>query len=171
MTTQLEQVGSSRSLSPAEALPLTPNPQGQRILLQTTIPHTEDDWHVGRFSRLANALRGDGCHVTARDRGTQAGTDDPILTGLSRVDFDQLWLFAVDTGNGITEAECAAVADFRANGGAVFGTRDHQDVGSSVCSLAEIGAPHYFHTKQMPSAALRMSNQPFRSIRCGDGSG
>jgi hypothetical protein len=79
------------------------------------------------------------------------------------VNFDQLWLFAVDTGNGITEAECAAVANFRANGGAVFGTRDHQDVGSSVCSLAEIGAPHYFHTKQMPSAALRVDDDKVTS--------
>ena len=162
MTTQVEQIGSSRSLSPAEVLPLTRKPQGQRILLQTTIPYTEDDWHVGRFSRLANALRGDGHHVTARDRGTQAGVDDPILTSLSRVDFDQLWLFAVDTGNGITEAECAAVANFRANGGAVFVTRDHQDVGSSVCSPAGIGAQSQFVLKYRASKSKRRLSEKRR---------
>ena len=46
-----------------------------RILLQTTIPATEDDWHVGRFSLLGEHLGGlkDAggralCEVTARDR-------------------------------------------------------------------------------------------------------
>ena len=28
-----------------------------RILLQTTIPNHEDDWHIGRFSLLAEHLR------------------------------------------------------------------------------------------------------------------
>src|ERR1700722_19828631 len=31
-----------------------------RILLQTTIVDTPDDWNVGRFSLLADQLRGDG---------------------------------------------------------------------------------------------------------------
>jgi hypothetical protein len=43
---------------------------GQRILLQTTIPYTADDWHAGRFSLLAQALRDRGHAVTARDRAT-----------------------------------------------------------------------------------------------------
>ena len=29
-----------------------------RILIQTTIPYTEDDWHVGRFGLLREALSG-----------------------------------------------------------------------------------------------------------------
>ena len=54
-----------------------------RILLQTTIPHVEDDWNVGRFSLLRehlSSLKGDGgralCEVTARDRETNADGDD-----------------------------------------------------------------------------------------------
>ncbi len=129
---------------------------GQRILLQTTIEYTSDDWHVGRFSLLADALRREGHVVTARDRATEAGTDDPILANLSRDNYDQLWLFAVDVGNGITPAECASVGTFRDAGGAVFVTRDHMDLGSSVCSLAGIGAAHYFHTKQIPDDAWRI---------------
>ena len=30
-----------------------------RILLQTTIPFTENDWHIGRFSCLRDQLRGE----------------------------------------------------------------------------------------------------------------
>ena len=33
-------------------------PQPIRILLQTTIPETENDWHIGRFSLLAEHLAG-----------------------------------------------------------------------------------------------------------------
>ena len=39
-----------------------------RILLQTTIPDVADDWHVGRFSLLADELRRAGHEVTARNR-------------------------------------------------------------------------------------------------------
>ena len=59
-------------------------PSPIRILLQTTIPSIEDDWHVGRFSLLTDYLSGligeDGqplCAVTARDR-TAPGAPDPV---------------------------------------------------------------------------------------------
>ena len=58
-----------------------------RILLQTTIPETEDDWHIGRFSLLRDHLaslkdeEGNGlCQVTARNRVSDAGADDPVLS-------------------------------------------------------------------------------------------
>src|SRR5579859_1275360 len=93
-----------------------------RILLQTTIPFTEDDWHIGRFSLLKNYLAGlkdeDGrplCAVTARDRD-KPGQPDSVLSTLDRSDFDQLWLFAVDTGDGLTEADCATITRFRQSG-------------------------------------------------------
>lgn len=47
-----------------------------RILLQTTIPAAEDDWHIGRFSLLRQHLSSlkdhEGrplCEVTARPSG------------------------------------------------------------------------------------------------------
>jgi hypothetical protein len=37
-----------------------------RILLQTTIPTIEDDWHVGRFSMLRDSLAGSGIRTARR---------------------------------------------------------------------------------------------------------
>ena len=58
-----------------------------RVLLQTTIQHADDDWHVGRFSLLRDHLQAlrapDGnplCAVTARDRAR--ADDDPVLSRL-----------------------------------------------------------------------------------------
>jgi hypothetical protein len=118
-----------------------------RVLLQTTIPFTEDDWHVGRFSKLARHLGAlPGVTVTARNREAPAGTDDPVLANLDASDFDELWLFAVDVGDGLTKAECEAIGRFRRRGGGVMITRDHMDLGSSLCDLGGIGAAHYFHS-------------------------
>lgn len=117
-----------------------------RVLLQTTIPYTEDDWHVGRFSLLRDELTR-YADVVARDRENGPGGNDPVLAGLDESDFDQLWLVAVDTGDGITKDECRAISRFHARGGSVFVTRDHMDLGSSVCDLGGIGEAHYFHSK------------------------
>jgi hypothetical protein len=125
-----------------------------RILLQTTIPPAEDDWHVGRFSLLREHLSGlrDGegralCEVTARDRAANADGDDEVLSRLDSTDFDELWLFAVDAGGGLTEADCRGITRFRQRGGGILSTRDHQDLGSSLCTLGGIGRAHFFHTK------------------------
>jgi hypothetical protein len=127
-----------------------------RILLQTTIPPAEDDWHVGRFSLLREHLSGlrDGegralCEVTARDRAANADGDDEVLSRLDSTDFDELWLFAVDAGGGLTEADCRGITRFRQRGGGILSTRDHQDLGSSLCTLGGIGRAHFFHTKHL----------------------
>src|SRR6185312_7292809 len=116
--------------------------------MQTTIANIADDWNVGRFSLLRDHLASLGHTVIARNRENGADGDDPVLAGLDRSDFDQLWLFAVDTGDGITKAECGAIARFHASGGAIFATRDHMDLGVSICELGGVGAAHYFHSKQ-----------------------
>ena len=135
-----------------------------KILLQTTIPFAEDDWHIGRFSMLRDHLasikdeNGTSLHdVTARNREVNDSGDDIVLSRLDETDFDQLWLFAVDTGNGLTWRDCEGVTRFRQRGGGVMSTRDHQDLGSSLCSLGGIGAAHYFHSKnQEPDTARRV---------------
>jgi hypothetical protein len=126
----------------------------QRILLQTTIPYADDDWHVGRFSLLQQCLADlradDGLplfEVTARDRDAP-GAPDSVLSALDRSPYDQLWLFAVDTGDGLTEADCAAIGRFRERGGGMLVARDHMDLGSSVCTLGGVGAAHFFHSRQ-----------------------
>jgi hypothetical protein len=117
-----------------------------RVLLQTTIPYTADDWHIGRFSLLRAELA-KYADVVARNRENGADGNDPVLARIDTSDFDQVWLFAVDTGEGITQPECAAITRFRERGGHVFVTRDHMDLGMSVCDLGGIGAAHYFHSK------------------------
>jgi len=134
-----------------------------RVLLQTTIPSTEDDWNIERFSMLrdylASLTHDDGSPlflVTARDR-VEHGRPDPILSTIDRSDFDELWLFAVDTGDGLHAEDCAAIGRFRSNGGGLLVTRDHMDLGSSVCSLGGIGRAHYFHSTNVdPDEANRV---------------
>jgi hypothetical protein len=134
-----------------------------RILLQTTIPGTADDWNIGRFSMLRDYLAAltdeDGaplCDVTARDR-TAPGSPDPVLSTIDRSDFDELWLFAVDTGDGLDPEDCEAIGRFRENGGGLLVTRDHMDLGCSVCTLGGVGAAHFFHSgNQEPDPARRI---------------
>jgi hypothetical protein len=127
-----------------------------RILLQTTIEPATDDWSIARFSvlrGLLEELRGsDGAalyDVTARDRAAAPGADDPVLARIDESDFDQLWLFAVDVGDGLNATECAAIGRFRARGGGLLVTRDHMDLGSSVCELGGVGRAHHFHTHNL----------------------
>src|SRR3954470_9636735 len=130
-------------------------PTPARILLQTTIPPIEDDWHIGRFSLLRDYLAGlrdsDGAplfDVVARNREQRAGPD-PVLSTIDTSNFDELWLFAVDTGDGLDPADCAAIGRFRQRGGGLMVTRDHMDLGCSVCSLGGVGEAHYFHSKHL----------------------
>jgi hypothetical protein len=125
-----------------------------RILLQTTIPATEDDWNINRFSLLQDHLRsitddqGQPLYeLTARDREVNADGNDPVLSSLDQSDFDQLWLFAVDTGDGLTVSDCQGITRFRQKGGGIYTTRDHQDLGSSLCTLGGVGRAHFFHTQ------------------------
>jgi hypothetical protein len=125
-----------------------------RILLQTTIPTAEDDWHVGRFSslhkQLASVKDASGnplFEVTARDRQESPAGDDPVLSQLDASQFDQLWLFAVDMGDGLSVADCEGITRFRQRGGGIMATRDHQDLGISLCTLGGVGKAHFFHTK------------------------
>jgi hypothetical protein len=122
------------------------------VLLQTTIESTLNDWHIGRFSMLreylASLTAADGAplfHVTARDRD-RLGAPDSVLSSLDRSQYDELWLFAVDTGNGLDEADRAGILAFRARGGGLMITRDHMDLGCSICTLGPVGAAHVFHT-------------------------
>jgi hypothetical protein len=136
-----------------------------RILLQTTIPYVEDDWNINRFSLLRDHLasirddRGAPLYeVTARDRETNANGDDTVLSVLDTTDFDQLWLFAVDTGNGLSVPDCEGITRFVQRGGGLLTTRDHEDLGSSLCTLGGVGRAHFFHTKHQdpdPSRHVR----------------
>ena len=139
-----------------------------KILLQTTIVPTKDDWSIARFSQLAELLAAevgeDGrtlYDVTARDRGP-IDAADPVLSRLDKSDFDQLWLFAVDVGDGLTPQDCRAISRFGQAGGGLMVTRDHMDVGSSICTLSGVGAAHFFHSRnQNPDPAMHERDDPY----------
>jgi hypothetical protein len=141
-----------------------------RILLQTTIPSAVDDWSIARFGLLGALLRSQRDEagrplytVVMRDRDSP-GRPDGMLSTIDAGGIDQLWLFAVDTGNGLTPEDCAAISRFRAQGGGLLVTRDHMDVGSSVCTLGGVGRAHYFHaTQQDPDVALRAIDDCFNT--------
>src|SRR6185369_15669632 len=125
-----------------------------QILLQTTISPIEDDWNITRFSLLRDYLASltdnDGnstFEVTARDRETNEDGDDRVLSVLDETKFDELWLFAVDTGKGLSTTDCEGITRFRQRGGGILATRDHQDLGSSLCTLGGVGGAHFFHSQ------------------------
>jgi hypothetical protein len=134
----------------------------KKVLLQTTIVPTIDDWSIARFGLLTDFLRGlkseNGSElftVVARDREIATGPDR-ILAQMDTSDFDELWLFAVDTGTGLAPEDCAAIGRFRARGGGLLVTRDHMDLGSSVCSLGGVGKAHHFHSKNPETDPARL---------------
>jgi hypothetical protein len=124
-----------------------------KILLQTTIPASPDDWDITRFSLLADELRGAGHDVVARNRGTR-GADDPVLSRLDELDYDQVWLMAVDVGDGLTSADAEAIMRFRENGGGVLTARDHQDLGSCLVSLGSLGSVNHFHDESVDPTTM-----------------
>jgi hypothetical protein len=144
-------------------------PGPTRILLQTTIPFEADNWHIGRFSLLREhlaSLKDDAGNslyeVVARDREADAAGNEPVLTTLDKSDFAELWLFAIDLGEGLTVSDCEGITRFRQRGGGILATRDHQDLGSSLCTLGGIGRAHYFHSKyQEPDPARQIPDDPY----------
>ena len=138
-----------------------------KILLQTTIAPAADDWSIDRFSLLAALLRQEvdesgrpHFEVTTRDRDP-LGAPDTLLSNLDGSDYDQLWLFAVDVGNGLSPEDCRGINAFRARGGGALVARDHMDLGSSVCGLAGIGAAHHFHTRNVDPTVPAARDDPF----------
>ncbi|MEZ0356457.1 hypothetical protein [Mycobacterium sp. SA01] len=123
-----------------------------RILLQTTITAQPDDWDINRFTLLADELRTAGHDVVARNRAHHG--DDPVLSVLDDLGFDQVWLMAVDTGDGLTDAEADAITRFRRGGGGVLTARDHQDLGCCLARLGSLGLVNEFQDKTIDQRHL-----------------
>jgi hypothetical protein len=139
-----------------------------KLLLQTTIPASVDDWSIARFELLRRFLGAQHdtagtalFEVSARDRGP-LGTPDPVLSALDRSGFDVMFLFAVDTGDGLSADECAAISRFRGFRRGLLVARDHMDLGSSICALGGVGAAHHFHSRNPePDVARRVIDDPY----------
>ena len=132
-----------------------------KILLQTTIGEEPDDWNVGRFSLLADELSRAGHDVTARNRDVEA--EDSTLSTLDVLDYDQLWLMAVDVGGGLSPEDAAGIMRFRERGGGVLTARDHEDLGSCLRQLGVIGRINHFHNYN-PEPNARRDDQDTPSI-------
>lgn len=48
--------------------------------------------------------------------------------------FDQIWLFGVESFGAISAAEVTALTTFMNNGGGIFATGDHEDLGAPICA-------------------------------------
>jgi hypothetical protein len=130
-----------------------------KILLQTTIPFAEDDWNVSRFSLLRETLVADGHEVVARNEVLDVNRNDQVVMQLPGSNFDQLWLMAVDTGDGLTQAESDAVIKFRKRGGGVVTARDHQDLGLCLRHLGSLGRINHFHTYNLEPGRTQNDDQ------------
>jgi hypothetical protein len=124
-----------------------------KILLQTTIAANPDDWDIDRFMLLAEELRAAGHDVVARNR-VGGDDDDPVLSHVDELGYDQLWLLAVDVGDGLTDAEAAAISRFREAGGGLLTARDHQNLGSCLCGLGSVGAVNEFHDESVDPTTM-----------------
>src|ERR1043165_3979860 len=126
------------------------------ILLQTTIPSVEDDWKIDRFFLLRDHLASLADYkVTTRNREANAAGDDNVLSVLDTTDVDELWLFAVDTGDGLTGPDCEGITRFHQKGGGILRTGDHADLGSSLCTLGGVGRAHFFHSQHLDPDSSR----------------
>ena len=101
--------------------------------------------------------------IVARDRAAR-GLPDPVLSRIDRSDFDELWLFAADEGDGLAPEDCEAIARFRGAGRGLMVTRDHMDLGSCVSHLGGVGRAHHFHTRNPdPDLTRRAIDDRFSS--------
>jgi hypothetical protein len=110
---------------------------------------------------LHDCLEQEGFDVTSRDKET-GKREDPVLLRVDESEFDEMWLLAVDSGGGLSAAECEAITRFRKRGRGLLVTRDHQDLGSSICPIGGIGAANYFHSRNVdpdPSHQRRDDDQ------------
>lgn len=86
--------------------------------------------------------------VTARNLEKDKKGNDRVLNTIDESDFDELWIFALDTDGVLSKEDCQSITKFRQKGKGIFTTRDHQDMGTSLCTVGGIGAAHYFYSKQ-----------------------
>ncbi|WP_426484355.1 hypothetical protein [Flavobacterium sp. 2] len=57
-----------------------------------------------------------------------------FASSVTLANFDQVWLFGINSGSGLPTNELAAVETYMNNGGGLFATGDHGTLGSALCS-------------------------------------
>jgi hypothetical protein len=77
-----------------------------------------------------------------------------VLSHVDDLGYDQVWLMAVDVGDGLTAADAYAIRRFRENGGGVLTARDHQDLGCCLSRLGSLGVVNEFHDTTVDPATM-----------------
>ncbi|MCA0233598.1 MAG: hypothetical protein LCH91_24275 [Bacteroidetes bacterium] len=54
-------------------------------------------------------------------------------TSVNLNDFDQVWLFGINSGSGLSQSELSVVEAYMNGGGGLFATGDHGNLGSALC--------------------------------------
>jgi hypothetical protein len=71
-------------------------------------------------------------------------------------------MFANDNGDVLRVPDSQGITRLRQRGGGIMATRDHQDLGISLCTLGGIGRAHFFHTKHPePDASRHVPDDPY----------
>lgn len=94
------------------------------------------------FNQL-QATTGSSYQLTLGHRGTISPSTNPLVvnqisnfnfqTSVTLNDFDQVWLFGINSGTGLPAAELTVVDSYMNGGGGLFATGDHGYLGSSLC--------------------------------------
>jgi hypothetical protein len=81
--------------------------------------------------------------LTLAHRGTSVASTNPLVvsqinsfnfqTSVVLNDFDQVWLFGINSGSGLPAAELTVVENYMNGGGGLFATGDHGFLGSALC--------------------------------------
>lgn len=131
------------------------------ILVQATLREGEGEWQIERFSSLVSLLRAEGHTVVARNREPGPDGSDPVLATLDTSDFDELWLFAADRGNGLAPSDVRGILRFRERGGGIFTSRDQENIGVSLLNLGSVGLVNHFRTynRQLRRRGIRMTTR------------
>jgi hypothetical protein len=110
-------------------------------------------------------LRADGHTVVARNREPQHDGSDDVLSSLAESDFDQLWLIAVDRGNGLAPSDVRGILRFRERGSGVLTARVHQNLGASLLNLGAVGIVNNFSTYNRQADHQRLRRDDREPLR------
>lgn len=93
--------------------------------------------------------------LTLAHRGTIIPNTNPLVvnqisnfnfqTGVTLTDFDQVWLFGIDSFGSLPAAEVTVIESYMNGGGGLFATGDHGYLGSTLCgSIARVKDMRYW---------------------------
>jgi len=112
--------------------------------------------------------------VTLAHRGLATNSPNPVVinhisnfkfdSSVNLDDFDQVWLFAINSGGAISQAENQAIEDYMNNGGGLFATGDHGSLGNAMCgNIPRVKDMRYWNN--YPAGASNDSNEVSMSFR------